>query len=220
MSVDRYLYTHFKGVYRTFPELTTDGDFIRDEDGNIDEDYADFYLAGKSGIKIKHGVGSELWFYCPKIGVGKNVIRQYYTLVFGKEMKDAEKASKKLIEAGYMVDCDILDEEVCFTFNVKYLDTLAKILKLKTSGSKISPLSSKNLRTTPYTIPEKDLEAYRKAKEGIEPLKLGRLNSEFGEAVIDNYKSELKMSRMKSINFIHSKGVWKKYCEFLKNVER
>ena len=103
MAQDKYLFTHYKGKYRTYPELTTDtNDFIRDINGDIDEDYSDFYLKGRSGIKIKHGVGSELSCYIPSNGLGYNVVREYCKLMCGNEYKDYNKAANVLIKNGFI----------------------------------------------------------------------------------------------------------------------
>jgi hypothetical protein len=59
--MDNYLIQHYKNKYRVKAhyDLSTN-DFIRDSEGNLDNDFADFYLSGRSGIEIKHGYGSEL----------------------------------------------------------------------------------------------------------------------------------------------------------------
>lgn len=227
MAIDRYLYTHYKGKYRVLPELDIDTqDFLRDCDGDIDEDYSDFYLIGKSKIKIKHGVGSTLACYIPSTGTGHNVVCDYCKLMCNKEYKGCEKdvAAKKaaslLIKNGFIDNIDFLYGEIYFEFNAKYLDDLNKIIKLRTGGANISPLSSKNLPKPPYEIPNKDMDKYKKAKEGIEPLALGRLNIKFGEENVDNYKSELKKSRLKAMQFFHKEGLWDEYCKWLKGVER
>lgn len=221
MAIDRYLYTHYKGKYRVLPELDIDTqDFPRDFNDEVDEDYSDFYLIGKSKIKIKHGVGSTLACYIPSNGVGYNVVRDYCKLMCKKEYKDYNRAASLLIENGFIDNIDFLDNEVYFEFNAKHLDDLNKIIKLRTSGANISPLSSKNLPKPPYEIPNKDMDKYKKAKEGIEPLALGRLNIKFGEENVDDYKNELKKSRLKAMQFFHKKGLWDEYCKWLKGVER
>lgn len=219
MAKDMYLFTHYKNIYRVLPELTPNGDFPRDADGEIDDDYSDFYLVGKSKIKIKHGVGSTLACYIPSNGVGYNVIRQYCELMCGKQLKDYKRAAELLIKEKYIDEIDWLDGEVYFSFQAKWLDDLNKIIKLRTSGARISPLSTKNLPKVPYTIPEKDMEKYREAKDGIEPLRLGRINTEFGiETFGENFKTELKKSRLKAVQYFH-KEVWDKYLEYLKGAK-
>lgn len=222
MAIDRYLFNHFKGKYRTYPELTTDtNDFVRNIDGEIDDDYSDFYLKGRNGIKIMHGVGSELACYIPSSGLGYNVVRDYCKLMCGIVYKDYNKAADKLIASGFINEIDFLDGEVWFSFDVKYIDDLNKIVKIRTSGANISPLSTKNLKTTPYTIPINDREKYNEAKKGIEPLRLGRLNDKFGiETFGSNYRKLLRASRLKAIAFFHKNNVWTEYCDYLRKVER
>lgn len=219
MAKDMYLWTHYKGKYRVFPKLDlSTNDFPRDSDGEIDDSYSDFFLKGKSKIEILHGWGSMLACYIPSNGVGYNVVRQYCTLMTSKEYKDYNVAAQELIKNGYMNNIDFLDGEVYFEFNAKYLDDLNKIIKLKTSGASISPLSNKNLPKTPYDVPDKDMELYKRAKEGIVPLAIGRLNSEFGKQIWGNeYNAKLRESHMKAMQFFHKENKWKEYCEFLNN---
>lgn len=222
MAIDRYLYTKFKGKYRVFPELDLDTlDFPRDENGEIDSDYSDFFLKGKSNIKIKHGVGSEIMCYIPSNGVAYNVVRQYANAMLNKEYKDYNKAANELIKHNYINEIEFLDGECYFTFDVKYIDDLNKIVKLRTSGANISPLSSKNLPKAKYEISNSDMELYKESKNGIPPLAIGRLNSEFGKQNWgESYNKLLRESHLKAMFFFHKENRWNEYCEFLRKVKR
>ena len=69
--MDNYLTTHYKGKYRVRANYDqSTNDFVRDAEGNLDDSFGDFYLLGKAGIEIKHGTGSELACYIPRLGTG------------------------------------------------------------------------------------------------------------------------------------------------------
>jgi hypothetical protein len=104
-----------------------------------------------------------------------------------------------------------------FTFNAKYLDTLAPIVKLKTAGSTISPFSTRNLPKAPYNIPKKDMDKYKKAKGELTGLQIGRLQDDFIKKNLDkNFKSEMKKEMLKATQYIHKIGKWDEYCEYIK----
>ena len=79
MILDNYLTQHYKGKYRikAHYDLSTN-DFVRDANGELDDSFGDFYLSGRSGIEIHHGVGSELACYIPKLQLGINILKSYY----------------------------------------------------------------------------------------------------------------------------------------------
>lgn len=220
--MDRYLCEHYKGKYRVFPHLDLDTlDFPRDSNNEIDNSYADMFLKAKSGIEIKHGYGSELALYSPRTGVAYNVLKDYYKQVVGKESNSYYQAAQKLIESGYINNIDFMDGEVMFTFDAKYLDILHKIIKIRTAGANISPFSAKNLPKQKYVIPDTDMNQYKKAKEGIEPLTISRLNSIFGKENFGiNYNIKLRKSHLKAIHFFHKNNLWQKYCEYLIEAHR
>jgi hypothetical protein len=216
--MDLYL-NKYKGKYRVKAhyDLSTN-DFIRDSEGNLDNDFADFYLSGRSGIEIKHGYGSELACYIPKLTLGNNILKSYYDATIADHgKKSVEHISKELIDKGFATEVDIMDCEVMFTFNAKYLDTLAPIVKLKTAGSTISPFSTRNLPKAPYNIPKKDMDKYKKAKGELTGLQIGRLQDEFIKKRLDkNFKSEMKKEMLKATQYIHKIGKWDEYCEYIK----
>ena len=118
---------------------------------------------------------------------------------------------------GYINDCDILSIEVYFTFDAKYLDDLAPIIKLKTSGASISPFSVKNLPRRPYTIPRKDMDYYKECKGELTGLQISRLQDAFiKEKFDDNFKTEMKKEMLKANQYIHKIGRWKDYCDYIK----
>lgn len=217
--MDNYLAQHYKGKYRVKAHYDqSTNDFVRDEDGNLEESFGDFYLSGRSGIEIKHGVGSELACYCPKLKLGTNVLRSYYESVIGKVGgKSVDKIVDELHNAGFVNDADIMDWEVYFTFDAKHLDTIAPIIKLKTSGASISPFSNRNLPKAPYTIPKKDMDKYKKARGELKGLQIARSQDEFIESHCGaNAKAQMKLEMLKANNWLHKHGYWDEYCKWLK----
>ena len=217
--MDMYLVNKYKGKYRVrahYDEQTKD--FIRDDDGNLEESFGDFYLSGRSGIEIKHGTGSELSCYVPKLQLGNNVLKSYYDSTIGDHNhKSMNEIISELKSNGYINDVDILSIEVMFTFDADHLDILAPIIKLKTSGNSISPFSTRNLPKAPYTIPKSDMDKYQRAKGKLSGLEIARLNEQFITENFDkNFKTDIRKEMLKPIQYFHKVGIWNKYCEFIK----
>ena len=217
--MDMYLVNHYKGTYRVKAhyDLGTN-DFIRDADGNLDNDFADFYLSGRNGIEIKHAYGSELACYVPKLQLGNNILKSYYEKTIGDYgKKSVETIASELIKKGYANDVDVLSAEVFFTFDAKYLDILAPIVRLKTAGASISPFSTRNLPKAPYTIPKKDMDKYKKAKGDMSGLEIGRLTDKFiNETFDDNFRTDMRKEMLKANQYIHKLGYWDAWCDYVK----
>ena len=217
--MDNYLVSHYKGKYRVKAHYDLDtNDFIRDAEGELDDSFGDFYLSGRSGIEIHHGVGSELACYIPKLQLGNNVLKSYYEVMIGKRgKKSIDKIVEELKENGYVNDVDILSIEVFFTFDAKYLDDLAPIIKLKTSGATISPFSVKNLPRKPYTIPKKDMDMYKEAKGELTGLQISRIQDAYIREKCDkDFKTKMKKEMLKANQYIHKLGLWEDYCGYIK----
>ena len=223
MILDNYLTQHYKGKYRVKAhyDLSTN-DFVRDAEGELDDSFGDFYLSGRSGIEIHHGVGSELACYIPKLKLGNNVLRGYYEATIGNSTnKSVDKIVDELRNAGFINDVDIMDWEVYFTFNAEHLDTLAPIIKLKTSGASTSPFSTRNLPKAPYTIPKKDMDKYKKARGDMPGLIIAKAQEEFVETYCDaDAKAQMRLEMLKTNNWLHKHGYWDDYCKWLKEYKR
>lgn len=218
--MDNYLWSHYKGKYRIRADYDqSTNDFQRDDEGNLDESQGDFYMSGSGGIRVVHGTGSELACYIPKLQKGNNVLRNYYEATTGKSYKNKSMDAivKALKESGYVNDCDIMSVEVFFTFDAKHLDTLAPIIKLKTSGASISPFSTRNLPKAPYAIPKADMDKYKKAKDGLSGLEIARLNEQFiAENFDSDFKTNLRKEMLKPVQYFHKYKMWDRYCEFVR----
>lgn len=218
-NMDTYLVTHYKGKYRVKAHYDkSTNDFIRDPEGNLDDSFGDFYLSGRAGIEIKHATGSDLACYVPKLQLGNNVLKFYYdTMIKSHGNKSVDKIVKELQDGKFMGDCDILSTEVFFIFPAKYLDDLAPMLKLKTSGASISPFSTRNLPKAPYTIPKKDMDKYKKAKSELTGLQVSRIQDEFiRECCDDDVKQQMKLEMLKANQWFHKHGMWDEYCEYIR----
>ena len=217
--MDNYLTSHYKGKYRVRAHYDkSTNDFVRDFEGNLDDSFGDFYLLGKSGIEIKHGVGSELACYVPKIGVGYNVLREYCKATTGKKIQDVDKVVEELKASGYINDCDILSKEIFFMFDAKHLDTLAPIIELRTSGASMSPFNTRNLPQAPYDIPEKDNKKYKKAIEGMSIFGIKEIQERFLiETFGEDVKSKMRLEMLKGKQYIHKHGHWDEYCKYIKD---
>ena len=140
----------YKGVYRILPELDQEtNDFIRDENDNIED--ADIYITCQHGCRIStygHIDGKKaVWLsaYIPSIGRGRNIV---------KAVKEQNINIEQYEET---------DEEVQFIFLAKDIEPIAKLMKAKTSGSGISPFSTKNLpKAKNVSLPAEELERYKK----------------------------------------------------------
>lgn len=217
--MDNYLVSHYKNKYRVKAhyDLSTN-DFVRDAEGELDDSFGDFYLSGRSGIEIHHGVGSELACYVPKLQLGNNILKSYYEKMIGDyDKKSIPIIVAELMEKKYINGCDILSTEVFFTFDAKYLDDLAPIVKLKTAGATISPFSVRNLPHKPYSIPQQDMDKYKKAKGELTGLQISRLQDAFiSERCDKDFKMKMKKEMLKAIQYIHKIGLWDDYCEWIK----
>lgn len=218
--MDRYLTEHYKGKYRVYAHYDLDTlDYPRDSEGNIDSSFGDFYLLGTNKVEVKHGFGSTLACYIPSVSRGYNILRKYYQVAFGEEEKDIEVVIDKLLEYDYIESCDLLDGEVFFEFNAKHLDNiLAKILKLKTYGSNISPFSVKNLPKSDYRIPPHDLAEYKILVKNLQGFEVLALTRRFVTDIlkIQEWKSELKKERLKANQYFHKHGYWSQWLAFIK----
>ena len=143
---DTYLQTHYKGQYRIFADLDLDtNDFVRDENGNYEDSFADFYIDCANHTKIRHGIGSILSAYIPSKQRGMNILRQIWedklSEPLPKETTDTQKylenLCNKLVELDILDSAEVLDSEVYFTFNAKEIQYYAKLLKAKTSGANV-----------------------------------------------------------------------------------
>lgn len=204
----------YKGKYRVLPELCLDtGDFPRDYNGNIDEDYDDLYISCQHGNKIKSAHLDEsrrmlLFAYIPSIGRGRNI-------------------KKALDEQGiWYDDYEETDEEATFFFKAADIEPVAKLMKAKTAGASISPFSTKNLpKASDVKLPTELMDEYKAISSKVEKkdlLIIHRITTAFMTDILAkklkiDYKADMKklhMSRQVK-EYIYTKNMWSEYLKYL-----
>lgn len=210
----------YKGKYRILPVIDLEtNDFPRDSNGNIEDDL-EIYITCQNGNRIEYyGLNESrraiLLAYIPSLGRGRNI----------KKALD-----KQGIDILYY---DESDEEALFHFNAADIETVATLMKAKTSGANISPYSKKNLPKTKIDIPEEDMAAYKDIVDKVDKsdkLLIHRITTEFFDNVLAkelrpkgtrkpyDYKTDMKKLKLArdSKGYIWTKELWNEYLEYLK----
>lgn len=235
-----YLYKKYKGEFRVKADydLSTN-DFPRDKQGNIDSSFDDFYIPCANGSKIRHYEQNILLYYCPSIGRFRNILKKIYEDKIGNldkftttnKFKDKEITSynyesiyKDLFDKQIILYIEEYENEGEFRFKTNLMDYIAELVKARTSGANISPLSTKNLPSAKYNIPEEDLIKYRKIIEVLEKREmylLAQWTKKFDEVIQSkkgkkyDINAERKRSCLTGKEYIHSIGLFDGYLEFL-----
>lgn len=179
-------------------------DFPKNETDGVEESFEDFYISCSRGCKIIHTYDDDYelaLLFLDKIGTLRNVVKDIRAQWPDLDIKVDECGSD-----GYIY------------FKDKDMAKIVKVVKPKTSGNSIKPLSPKNLPKIEYTIPAEDLAKLYSIVDGLSKVEkmqfLRKINSQF----IDTYfsKKKFKESRLKSKEFIHSNGMWDKYVRYVK----
>lgn len=216
-----YLFSHYKGKYRVLADYDLEtNDFPRDEKGNIDSDFNDFYIPGKKGVQIRHAGRDKLGCYIFSIGIGRNIL----TDIYKKESthspsKKLETLMENMVKEKIIEDYTLYDGEILFIFKAEHLQDWDKIFKLKTSGAKISPLSTKNLPKSDYIIDEEDEKKYndivstltKNEKLSVPRRAIGNITDKLSK----KNKQEMKQLNMKPKQYLHYKGMWDKVLKEL-----
>lgn len=212
----------YKGKYRILPELDYEtNDFPRDYNGNIAESYSDIYIACRNNNKIYEyghmkGNSKTVWLvaYIPSIGRGRNIKRELDSQGFE------------------YIDYYENDEEVEFKFKSKDIDTIATLLKAKTSGANISPFSPRNLPTDKklVQISTEEMQRYKEISAKVKKtdlLLIHKLTNQFLANVLSrkyrkidssfNYKKEIKKLKLSRLvkEYIYYKNMWNEYLSYL-----
>ena len=184
-------------------------DFIRKLNGNLED--VDCYIDCQYGNKVFHYGRDILQAYIPSLGRGHNIL------------KAIQETNPSII-----FDIEKTDSEILFKFKYANSDKIIPLLKPKTSGSNISPFSSKNLpKNKDFKIPDKELQAYKEIvakipQEGI--LTLTHSTNNFIKSLatkknpIENIKADMKLKGLKGKEYIYSIGKWAEYISYLKEV--
>lgn len=201
--------SHYKGKYRIKCEYDkTTNQFPR----KLDDTYEDIdcYIDCYNNIKIFYFGKAILEAYVPSKGRGHNIIKLIEDEL-GKEILYNKEGN---------------DSEILFHFKAKDMTKLEKYLKPKTSGSNISPFSSKNLpKNKSYKIPEDDLLHYKTIVEKIgqnQIITLSHITNSYLKTLItkrntwEYVKADMALKGLSGKNYIHSIGKWNDYIKYLK----
>lgn len=212
--IANYLLSHYKGKYRILCDYDTrTNQFPRKLDGAYED--IDCYISCLHKVRVFSFGNGILQAYIPSIGRGRNYV----------------KAIQSELGNNIIFDIKESDEEVLFKFNAKHMNDLEKYLKPKTSGSSISPFSSKNLpRNKEYKIPD---EASLEYKEIVQKLgkkriiELTHMTNNFLKSMTtkkntwDMIKADMALKGLKGKEYIHSIGQWDKYVKYLQvNIQK
>ena len=112
-----------------------------------------------------------------------------------------------------------------FKFHPKNDDKIIPLLKPKTSGSNISPFSSKNLpRNKDYKIPDDEIIKYKNIVAKIPReriLDLTHKTNNYLQSLVtkkntwEDIKADMALKGLKGKEYIHSIGKWNEYIAYL-----
>lgn len=210
-TTDDYMFRYLEKYVGTYRVLAA----IDESSGEFPDDssFEDFYIPCNRNCVIKHTYeGNDILALCfyDSASTAKNV---------AKELKE-QKIEFELDTDNNCVDSYIL-------FNAKDIKKVAKIVKPKTSGRTIHPLSKRNLvkgkNSNNYKIPTEDLEKLNKSTMNLtktEKLQAFRkINSDFIDSLSKkdkkDYKALMKMDGLNARQFIHMNGYWDKYIKYV-----
>lgn len=210
-NISNYLVTHYKGSYRIKCEYDkSTNQFQRKLDGTFED--IDCYIDCYNNIRIFYYGKSILEVYIPSRIRGCNII----------------KAIENEFNDNIILNVVETDSEVLFHFKTKHMDELKKYLRPKTSGSNISPFSSRNLpKNKNYKIPDKELISYKDIVEKIgrkRILDISHGTNNFLKSLVtksntwEDIKADMALKGLSGRNYIHSIGKWDEYINYLKEM--
>ena len=218
----------YKDKYRVVAQYDKNtNDYPRLLDGSIDPSFSDLYIKCKNGNYIYHFGRSTLVAVYLSIGKGRNAIRAIYEKTIRNLPETIIWADiyKELEEKDVLFDVEETDEEFFFKFKDKNFDIIAEVIQPSTFGAGISPYSTKNLPKTKYTIPDADMEDYRKTTDVVNKENMALL-AQATRKFIDHIstknltsqdiKADMKKQGLSGRNYFHANGYWSQYLDFIK----
>jgi hypothetical protein len=181
-------------------------EFPRDLKGNFSTE--DLYIDCQKGVKIFYYGSGILVAYFPSKQRGKNILKQIQEDL-------GNDVVYNIVES---------DSELEFKFKKNVADNIIPYLNPKTSGSNVSPFSTKNLPKSDYKISEDKLLAYNNLIENkgeISTLEIAHMSKKFLESIatkkntIKMINQDMKQHCMKPKQYIDYIGKWDEYLEFL-----
>lgn len=210
------------------------------------------YIDCQKGVRIYYFGHSTLEAYIPSLQQGRNILRfiyrdyinklntettfkEYDVEKDGKQVHvvkenitilDKELYNKEIVDNNIVFHIEETDSEVLFRFNVKYMENFEKYFKPKTSGSNISPFSSKNLpKNKDYEIPDEQFSGYKEIVAKIPQeriLTLTRSTNNYLKSLVtkkntwENIRADMRLKGLKNKEYIHSIGKWDDYIRYLR----
>ena len=217
---NRYM-MKYKGKYRLLSPIDQEtNDFPRTPNGDVEEDLEIYITCQYDNRIYAYGTDGhkemQLAAYIPSLGRGRNI----------RKAMDKEKVQYYAY--------DETDEEVRFIFSAKDIEKVASLLKAKTGGANISPMSKRNLpKDNSVTITDDDMAMYKNVISSINSgnmVRLKSLNKSFMDNVLAkrlkenprarkpfDYKADMRrlMLAGKTKEYIWVKGLWKEYIDYL-----
>lgn len=215
----RYL-LKYVGKYKVLTELTIDGDYVRDDQGNIAPDYDELYIPCSYDGKIKHTYTDSILAY------------------FTDKKSTYKKVMEKFEKSEIAYNTDDLGDEFIIYFNDEDMSKVAKIVGAQVKGKKISPfnkvievkkrLTPKKEKTTnlikevSYELPPYDKQLYYKAlsvikdkgeKKVVRELATNAIVQSLADKTFYSKRDALKMT---SQEYIHYIGKWRDYIDYIK----
>lgn len=141
------------------------------------------------------------------------------------ECDSPNRSQEYTLWRGLIERCYNPKRQVLFKFKYADSDKIIPLLKPRTSGSNISPFSSRNLpQNKNYRIPDEDLIKYKNIIEKIPSeriLTVSHTTNSFIKSLankrkpLDSIKTDMKLKRLRGKEYIHSIGLWDKYIKYL-----
>lgn len=189
-------------------------DYPRNDQGMIDPSYDDLYIKCRHGNQIYHYGHSTLVAYIPSLQRGRNILKK--------------------IDENIPTNIEETASEVMFRFDAKHIDIVADLLKAFTNRKDedgeyhyISPFSTKNLPKIKYKIPDVDLNAYQEIIKSIpvgDTFQIAYVTKDFMKDCMirkgfsmNDLKADMRRTCLKGKEYIHSKGLWEMYIEYLRS---
>lgn len=141
----KFLMNRFGGKYRMKPRIDErTGEILKGRDG-----LENIYIVCRDGGEITHGIGNTLAYYIESKVKGVNILKKIYEDSFGKPFSKKDdvyctQMIKELVKKKVIIDGDVMDTDVIFTFDCDDFDKIAKIVKPQVKGANVPVFSSKN----------------------------------------------------------------------------
>lgn len=219
----------YVGTYRVKAHYDLEtNDFPRDYNGDIDSSFDDYYISCRNGGEIKHiSYTSNLMYYNEKISIVYRILKELIKHELDIEAATRADVENNMSKLKLVYNIDLMNSEGSFEFKADNLAELAKFLKPHTNGSSVPPLSPKNLPKATYEIPPTDLNKYRKLVNSISDdnvvkmRTINEINGKFKKEVLgEGYLKEQRKLALGFREFIHTKGLWCEYLDYIESTIR